>query len=529
MSPTSDAYILVTIPNAILTSSSTRTLTGQLVLESVTYDVPTTAQVAQDVLLVLVLRSGNNNTVLFEAPLDPTRALSVSSVPPPSSFGFARQRYVFQATRDDAEFTVEIPKNNNNSAGDIELLHSVLVRYLTDVRVNGERLLQSAPALLPSGARVVEEATPAAPVAGAGADEDLRGRFVLMNEDDGEIVGTLDRSVRVFEDPSIKERGREKDTLVVEVPEGADTQDGLLGAEVLVNTIPPEDRDWMIKTAVFVSHAISGTTTRLTSAMTSASNLYIANSTPCTTTAPGSTAASPLGPTTPSSSSSSASQSQGQSHGGRRAPPPPPPSRTLRLLQSPTTRKGLTQIHAVSGSATKLSDKATTLIQRTIGSGSSSSNSNSRFSSIAEKIKSKSRSFSDTVGSPMPQPQPQPRRQQPPTAAPAPAPAPPPPPPLRTRTRLALSAALILSSMETSALQLVEAGGAAVSAAVTHKYGTEAAENAAIVGRTVRNIVLVYVDVHGLGRRVIVKPLAKTWVKGHIASVRQETAAAMKR
>jgi len=83
--------------------------------------------------------------------------------------------------------------------------------------------------------------------------------------------------------------------------------------------------------------------------------------------------------------------------------------------------------------------------------------------------------------------------------------------------------------METSALQLVEAGGAAVSAAVTHKYGTEAAENAAIVGRTVRNIVLVYVDVHGLGRRVIVKPLAKTWVKGHIASVRQETAAAMKR
>jgi hypothetical protein len=159
MSPTSDAHILVTIPNATLTSSSTRTLTGQLVLESVTYDVPTTAQVTQDVLLVLVLRSGNNNTVLFEAPLDPTRALSVSSVPPPLSFGFARQRYVFQATRDDTEFTIEIPKNNNNSAEYIELFHSVLVGYVTNVRVNGEQL-QSAPTLPSSAARVVEEEAP---------------------------------------------------------------------------------------------------------------------------------------------------------------------------------------------------------------------------------------------------------------------------------------------------------------------------------------------------------------------------------
>jgi spartin len=102
-------------------------------------------------------------------------------------------------------------------------------------------------------------AAAAAPVAGVGAgagpaDEDLRGRFVLMNEDDGEIVGTLDRSVKVFEDPSLEERGREKDTLVVEVPEGADTQDGLLEEEVLVSTIPPEERDWVMKTAVFVRY-----------------------------------------------------------------------------------------------------------------------------------------------------------------------------------------------------------------------------------------------------------------------------------
>jgi spartin len=242
MSPTSHADILVTIPSATLTSSVTGTLTGQLVLESVTYDIPPTAQVTQDVLLVLILRSGNNNTVLLEAPLDPARALSVSSVP-------VLRRYVFHATRDDTELTVELPQTSN-SADDIELFHGVLVGHLTDVRVDGKQQPQSS--ALPPSARMVEEAEPTAPVARAGADEDLRGRFVLMNQDDGEIVGTLDRSVKVCEDPSLEEGGREKDTLVVEVPEGADTHDWLLEQEVLVNTIPPEDRDWMIKSAVFV-------------------------------------------------------------------------------------------------------------------------------------------------------------------------------------------------------------------------------------------------------------------------------------
>jgi len=243
---TSEAHILVTIPNATVVSSesSTGTVIGQLALEYVTYDIPTNTQVTRDVLLVVVLRSSDNNTV-FEAPLDPARALSVSSVRPSPSSG-ARRRYVFHATYDDAEFTVDLPGNNNVAADDIELFHSVLVGYVADVRVDGEQLHPS----LPPAARVVEEAIPAA---GAGPDEDVRGRFVLMNEDDGEIVGTLDSSVRIHEDPSLAEMGREKDTLIVEVPEG----DGILEEEVLVRAIPPEDRDWVMKTAVFVRYVFS--------------------------------------------------------------------------------------------------------------------------------------------------------------------------------------------------------------------------------------------------------------------------------
>jgi spartin len=529
MSTTSEAYILVTIPNATLSSSSSGTITGQLALEYVTFDLPPTAAVTQDVLLVLVLRTGN--VVVFEAPLDPTRALTVSSAQPSSSRsgggggGSARRRYVFHATRDDTEFTVELPLPpvEQPNADDIELFHSVLVGYVTDLRVDGELQLQLQSSPAPP-ARVVEGV--------AAAEEDLRGRFVLMNEGDGEIVGTLDGSVRVREDPSLVEKGHERDPVVVELPDGADTlDDGLLDEEVLVRTIPPEDRDWMLKGAVFVSHAISGTTTLLTSAMATASNLYIAHSTPSTATASNSTTAA----TTPKSSNTPSSSSS----------PPPPPSRTLLILQSPTTRKHLDRIHTVSGGAVKLSNKATaaveSLIDRTIGGGSSSSSANRGKGRAVPSPQPTG--ASDTTKHPTPSLPPRSRGPSPtpPDTKPAlpsrhatssrgqsplPAPA---PQPLRTRTSLALSASLILSALEASSVRLVEAGGAAVTAAVSHKYGTTAGENAALAASTARNIVLVYVDVRGLRRRVVVKRVAKTWARGHVARTREEDAAARRK
>jgi len=212
MTTTSETYILVTIPNATPTSSTSETLTGQLALEYVTFDIPpTAAAVTQDVLLVLVLRTNNNNVVPFEAPLDPARALTVSSVRP--SRGAPRRRYLFHATRDDAEFTVELPDQSADE--NVELFHSVLVGYVADLRVQGGPL-QSAAA---PPTRVVEEDAAAEP------EGDLRGRFVLMNEGDGQIVGTLDSSVRVNEDLSLAERGHEGALVVVKLPKGTDNDD----------------------------------------------------------------------------------------------------------------------------------------------------------------------------------------------------------------------------------------------------------------------------------------------------------------
>ena len=68
-----------------------------------------------------------------------------------------------------------------------------------------------------------------------------------MNEDSGEVVGALYRSVRAREDLSLGEKGREEDSVVVELPEGADTPDEVRDCEVLVRTVPPENREWDVE------------------------------------------------------------------------------------------------------------------------------------------------------------------------------------------------------------------------------------------------------------------------------------------
>jgi spartin len=242
MPTTSEAHILVTLPNAKLTSSPNGTLAGRLALEYVTFDIPraaaavATATATRDVLLILRLGDGT-----FEEPLDPARTLTTSVLPS------GARRYVFHATRDDPEFALELPLTPE-TADDVELFHSVLAGYATDFR--GDVAVAAHRGALPAP-RAYQNASGSAADEGVVLKEDLRGRFALMNEDSGEIVGALDGSVRVHEDASLGEKGHEADPVVVELPEGADTLDDV---EVLVRTVPPEDRDWMVRGAVFARH-----------------------------------------------------------------------------------------------------------------------------------------------------------------------------------------------------------------------------------------------------------------------------------
>ena len=268
------------------------------------------------------------------------------------------------------------------------------------------------------------------------------------------------------------------------------------------------------------SHVISGTTTLLTSAMNSASSYYIANSTPSPHATPSTTA--------PASGTAS-----------------PQPSRTLLLLQSPNTRKHLTRIHALSGQAVKVSSKTAGMVEGMIhrvvggsdkGKGRASGTSTPSSSSIASGYKpplpprasSKAGSTTSQL-QPSPPPYaayhgsaaeiPLPLRKSPSTISSSPSPSPAPTPrvnrsPVSTRTSLALSAGILLSTLSTSSVRLVDVGSSALSAAVTHKYGAEVGGNVNIAAGAARNVILVYVDVTGMGRRAIVKTAAKSWVKG---------------
>ncbi|THH21070.1 hypothetical protein EW146_g393 [Bondarzewia mesenterica] len=268
--------------------------------------------------------------------------------------------------------------------------------------------------------------------------------------------------------------------------------------------------------------------------MTTASNYYIAHSTP---------SPHPISSKSPSPSPSKS---------------PPPPSRMFLLLQSPNTRQHLTRIHALSGQAVNVSKKTVMAVEGIIGRVvGAKSHGNGRTSGAATPTSSKTTAGSsqkpplpprNTPGAALLQPQPRPpiytssilhtgntsgKAPLPPRRSPSllppsnsPVSSSPEPTtkraPIRTQTSLALSAGLLLSTLAASSTRLVDAGGSAFSAAVTHKYGTEIGDSVRLAAGTVGNVVLVYVDVAGMGRRAIVKKAAEVWVRGKVTDARKE-------
>lgn len=84
--------------------------------------------------------------------------------------------------------------------------------------------------------------------------------------------------------------------------------------------------------------------------------------------------------------------------------------------------------------------------------------------------------------------------------------------------RSVLAADTVLSSIEAAASELVTTGTVAASSMAAHRYGHDAGQAVAYAGGSVRNAVLVYVDVRGVGRRGVLKATAKGWVKARLRS-----------
>ncbi|KAL1744751.1 hypothetical protein HDZ31DRAFT_63813 [Schizophyllum fasciatum] len=133
---------------------------------------------------------------------------------------------------------------------------------------------------------------------------------------------------------------------------------------------------------------------------------------------------------------------------------------------------------------------------------------------------------SPSTGAPPPLP---PRDLGPPSPVPRdidPTPPPPlPPRDLRTRDRVLLSADLILSTIDDSTRQLIEAGVVNFGKVMGHRYGQDAGETSTLAARTAQNVGLVYIDLSGLGRRALIKRAGKHYVKSRLGSKGKDGAA----
>ncbi|KAG2139000.1 hypothetical protein DEU56DRAFT_856873 [Suillus clintonianus] len=502
-SMTPEAFVLLNIPDVTLTASG-NSQSGVLALECVTAQAGGVHHA--EVYLVIRLNS-------YECPIDPTQ---------PVYFAFDPQlgsRSYTLSSPDGSTLRLDLPLTSvPHLLEDQDTFHGILAQYaeMRDSATGSQDSKSAAQVPVALSEGLV-----------SGDHEAMRGRLVLIDEGNGEIVGELDNKVNINEDPSLRAQGRENDPVVIELPE-----DDIHVA--LARAIPPEDQDWIIKSASLASYVITGTTKLLLTTMTHASSYYINHSTPHPSVAP--------------SSSGSAASSL----------PPPPPPRALVFLTSENARKGLSAVHTMSAQAATLSTKTVSLVDSMVkramgtkktqqsqsvhnGSPSLSPRSTSpqpppysrgsalplprQSSSTYLTPESSTLPLQSRSSSPSLFPSPYPSKNKPPlpprqsrSPSPQPGSAPPssPRPPLKLHHRLLLSADLILSSLDSSMKQFVDVGGQNLGRAVEHKYGAEAARSAGLITGVTKNIVAVYIDMRGIGRRAIVKRAGKEFVRARM-------------
>jgi spartin len=487
-----EAFTLLTLPSATLTSNGV-TQSGPFELECVSLAVERGKDVhdhngpsPHELYLIVRLRD-------VERPIDPSRPINFSA-------SNAGRSYVF-VTADGSIATLVLPPPREQLViEDQDTFHGVLAQY--------------AELIQPGEAHFGEASD------GMVSHEAPRGRLVFVDEDNGEVVGELDHNLRIHEDPALGNRGAENDPVVIEIEDET-------SQEMFAHLIPPEDRDWITQSAYLASHIISGTTKLLLTTITTASSYYIGHSTPHT-----------LG-----SSSNDGST--------------PTPPRALVFLTSENTKKGLSTVHAMSTQAAIVSQKTVSLldqmIKRTMGKTRAATSSpvpgqplpatrypvpGSPSLSYHEPPLYTPAKTSGTLKPPLPprsispqssrnaytsmdtKPRLPPRKDgslspQPPASASAQQSSGS-HPPLKMRYRLLLSADLILSTMDSSMRQVVSIGGEALGRAVEHKYGPEAARSAGLLTGTAKNIVAVYIDMRGFGRRAIIKRVGKEYVRSRV-------------
>ncbi|KAL5533502.1 ADH6_3 [Sanghuangporus sanghuang] len=108
-------------------------------------------------------------------------------------------------------------------------------------------------------------------------NDDLRGRLVLVDENDGELVGTLGEQYNIREDNALQTRGHEKDPVIVDIPADGDTT---RAENVYVYPVPLDQQDSIMKTASIISRGMVLATDAINAGIGAASSLYVTHAKP---------------------------------------------------------------------------------------------------------------------------------------------------------------------------------------------------------------------------------------------------------
>ncbi|OBZ75409.1 hypothetical protein A0H81_04903 [Grifola frondosa] len=268
--------------------------------------------------------------------------------------------------------------------------------------------------------------------------------------------------------------------------------------EIFVRAVPPEEQDWIMKSALFISQAIMSSTSLLVGGITAASDYYIRHSTPSPSPAPASSSANPSEPA---------------------APP-----RMLVLLSSPQAHSTLSRAYAISGQAVRVSQYTMGIvggmIRRAVGGPGSGQQTPSRAGATSPRPPPYTSTTSLAAIAAGSKPALPPRR----------SPAPPPDSveiaassveasshrTVGTMGKVVLSANLLLATVDDSARRVLDVGSERLGAVVNHKYGPAAAHSTNLATHTARNVVLVYIDMRGFARRALITKAGKEWIKSRV-------------
>ncbi len=266
------SFVLLTLPNVSLSTATTYE-SGTLSLECLSESDATPANLDSSVTLALHL---NSHTFKLEPAspvslvISPNGERTYAFEPAPSE----KANFDSDKKSSTVKLTVHPPTvEGQHVAEDIETLDHLLMQY-ADLSWSYDipnpslgappplpaRPVSSVPAHHQNIQSNVETAKPV-------DDPGLRGCLVLMDESSGDVVGELPQSLHITEDPALV--GKETGPVVLELhPDMYDACTGVkeLGAEgtelqeakeVFARAVPPEEQDWMMKSATLVRYVVT--------------------------------------------------------------------------------------------------------------------------------------------------------------------------------------------------------------------------------------------------------------------------------